>query len=349
MGYPRKVIDGHYHIEQWSRKDGMDFFGSTKEYQQGRGIHAVNLCSIPCFRPNRPSPGAEMNVMAALYKLQNPETYVHGGLAYDQFPLTGVMPEGMDPLSQYRDMMAMGCDGIKILETKPTVIRAMKMHISDPSFEPFFAATEADGTHFVWHVADPRPMWEPGKMYDNTEYPTFDEIYEHVFQVLERHPLLKVTFAHFFFMSDTPERLEEIFARYPNVNVDLTPGSEMFGSFGKNRDFYIDFFNRYADRLSYGTDATDWFGSYVNWESADNVYNFLTTEDHFSFWGYKCQGINLGDAVLDKILWQNFEKRVSEKPCPVNVDAVKAYMDKYRSIMLQPDYIAKLDAILEKL
>ena len=126
MGYPRKVIDGHYHIEQWSRKDGMDFFGSTKEYQQGRGIHAVNLCSIPCFRPNRPSPGAEMNVMAALYKLQNPETYVHGGLAYDQFPLTGVMPEGMDPLSQYRDMMAMGCDGIKILETKPTVIRAMR-------------------------------------------------------------------------------------------------------------------------------------------------------------------------------------------------------------------------------
>ena len=351
MKFNRKVIDGHYHIERWARKDGMSFLESTGEYQHGRGIHAVNLCSLPCFRPSWTDnpPGAELNVMCALYKLKNPETFVHGGLAYHEFPMTSPLPEGMDMLSQYRDMMELGLDGIKILETKTKEIKLWGLRICDELYEPFFAAAEKDGTHFVWHVADPLHMWEEGQMYADGTYQSPEDTFRDVFTVLDRHPNLNVTFAHFFFMSDSPERLEEIFAKYPNVNVDVTPGAEMFGSFGKDRAYYREFFVRNADRISYGTDATDWFGTYVNFEAADNVYNFLTTDRKMRFWGYDCQGIDLDDETLDKILWKNFERRVSVTPKTVTPEALKAYMEKYRPIMQVPEIIEKLDDAISRL
>lgn len=351
MKFNRQVIDGHYHIERWARKDGMSFLDSTGEYQNGRGIRAVNLCSLPCCIPSwLGTPlGVDINIACALYKLKHPETYVHGGLSYHEFPMTSPLPEGMDMLSQYRDMMALGLDGIKILETKTKEQKLWGLRICDALYEPFFAAAEADGTHFVWHVADPLLMWEPGQMYADGSYPSQEDTFRDVFTVLDRHPNLNVTFAHFFFMSDTPERLEEIFAKYPNVNVDVTPGAEMFGSFGKNREYYREFFVRNADRISYGTDATDWFGTYVNFEAADNVYHFLTTDRQMDFWGYQCQGLALDEDTLCKILWKNFQRRVSPAPKTVTPQALKAYLEKYRPMMCVPEMIEKLEEEISKL
>jgi len=75
-----------------------------------------------------------------------------------------------------------------------------------------------------------------------------------VINVLQRHPDIKVVFAHFFFMSAQLERLGEYLDRYPNMCVDLTPGIEMYRNFSKNPEGARNFFRKYQDRILYGTD-----------------------------------------------------------------------------------------------
>ena len=63
---------------------------------------------------------------------------------------------------------------------------------------------------------------------------TLNYFFDEALGVVRDNPKLKVTFAHFFFMSDNLQRLGDIFDRYPNVNVDITPGVEMYEDFSSH-------------------------------------------------------------------------------------------------------------------
>lgn len=358
MKFERTVIDSHYHIYGWYNDAHKNLFETTEAYREGRGFQYVNVCALPCLH-EVPFTSVESNMFVALCKLRYPWMFAHGGLCYDRFPVPEQMDAEMDPLTQYQELMEIGFDGIKMLETKPTEMKAIGRKMSDPLYEPFFAAIEKAGTHMVWHVADPLPFWDPanapesckeaGWWYGDGTFPTKEEIYEQVLTVLDRHPKLNVTFAHFFFLSDEVERLEKIFATYPNVCVDLTPGVEMYGSFGKDSAFFRSFFTKYADRLVYGTDASDWGSREGNWEISDTVYRFLTTGEDFDIWNYRFKGLALGDEALDKILQGNFLRKVAPAPKPVNVDALKAYVKKYRHLVQSEQIGNCIDEELAKL
>ena len=354
MEYKLPVVDGHYHIYGWYDANGKDFYETTDAYRKGRNFRAVNLNALPSV-----SWDVSNNIIAALYKLRNPETYIHGGLVYDTYPVPPVMTQGMDPLTQYRELMAIGFDGIKMLETKPTELKAIDRPVCDPLYHAFFDAVEKDGTHMVWHVNDPAEFWdrdlapafsfENGWFYGDGDYPTHEEIYEQALAVLGRNPALKVTFAHFFFMSGCPERLEGIFGKYRNTAVDLTPGSEMYGDFLRRAAYYKDFFVRNADRIQFGTDASDEGDVESNLWLSDTVYNFLMGEKDFQLWDVKSRGLGLSDETAEKILSKNFLRRVGEKPKPVNVQALKAYLDKYRHLIRDERVRGNVDAALAQL
>lgn len=358
--YPHSVIEGHYHIELFRNERGEDMYQTTRAYLDCRGFRSLNVCALPCLH-EAPYTGVEANLLAALCKLRLPQIYIHGGLFYPQFPLTAPMPEGTDFLTQYRALMEIGFDGIKLLEGKPTEAKPIGKPISDPLYDPFFAQAEADGTHFVWHVADPHIFWDPEKApdychawgwyYGDGSYPSIETIYRSVMAVLERHPRLKVTFAHFFFLSDDMPQLLEILDRFPNVNIDLTPNMSMYRAFGKDPAYFREFFTRYADRVLYGTDACDVNTQADNEILADTVYEFLTapTDRAFSVKGYNYRGMGLEGDVLHKILCQNFLDRVGQTPRPINVDALRAYWSKYRCYAQSKEIAAQVDAELEKI
>lgn len=354
MKFDRDVIDGHYHIFNWYDRDGNDFYETTKKYADSRNFKAVNLVASTCGAARDVS----LNIMAAFYKLRYPETYIHGGLIYDTYPVPAVMPEGMDPLTQYQELMEIGFDGIKMIETKPDRAKLMERKISDELFEPFFAAMERDKTHVVWHSVDPETNWDittilpvfiqSGWFYGDGTYPTSEELYQQTFDVLKRHPELNVTFAHFFFLSRFPQRLEEMFEMYPNAGVDLTPGREMYQAFGENYEYFRDFFIRYSDRLLYGTDANDGKSLEYNNERSDTVFRFLTTDQELHVWDYRFRGLGLDEETADRILCGNFLRRVSDKPKPINRTALKAYIEKYRHLIRNEQIRAKIDEELEK-
>lgn len=348
MKYSRDVIDSHYHIHTlYGGKDG-EFWRNMEEYQSSRGFRAVNLAAMPLVDYD-----ASQNMISALYKMKHPGTYAHGGLTYDTYPVPDKMPEGMDFLTQYKELMEIGFDGIKVLETKTAELKIMDRPICDEVYEEFFAAAERDQTHFIWHVADPETNWdrekilpefiEAGWFYGDGTYPTQEEIFRQVYAVLDRHPKLNVTFAHFFFRSHFPEQLEAMFEKYPNVNVDLTPGREMYEAFGERRTYFRDFFTRYADRIEYGTDAHDVKPLEYNYMRSDIVYRFVTTDEVLEGWDYRFQGLKLDNDAADKILCGNFVRRVSEVPKPINKAALKAYIAKYRHLIRDEELRKRID------
>lgn len=360
MQYSRPVLDSHYHIQNWNDREGRNIFESIRQYREKKGFYGMNLCALTSYHHGAEMvAGVENNILVALCKLRFPQLYIHGGLVYEDFPAPQSTAEGFDALTQYRELMEIGFDGIKILETKPDQAKLISKAINDPFYLPFFAAAEADGTHFIFHVADPLSCWGPQGYYEDGRplplpyadgsYPSKEALYHQVLSVLEQFPNLKFTFAHFFFMSDETERLAGIFDRFPNVCVDLTPGVEMYGSFGKYPAYTKDFFTKYSDRILFGTDSNDNDYQEGNWDIGQQVFDFLTTDKDLDAWGYQFKGIQLDNASADKILYKNFLKRVSQTPKPINAPALIAYYEKYKPLIKRHDLIQPIESALTAL
>lgn len=340
MKFEKTVIDSHVHLHKYKNEEGIDLYTFFDSMQARLGHKALNICACPCVLDKTTGGcwGVENNILAALYKLHNPTAYAYGGFFYPNMPMEGPMPAGMELDTQYRELMDLGFDGIKLLETKAEEQKKFGLFVDDERFEPFFAQCERDGTHIVWHVADPDSFWDlkrihprhlaKGWYYGEGDFMAWEQIYEMVFRVLERHPKLKVTFAHFFFWSPWPEKLEELFETYEYVTVDITPGAEMYGFFRDQYQRYRNFFIRHADRILYGTDVS-FPSSKTNSLRPEQVYRFLTTDGELTLVDIPTRGLNLPEEVCSKILHQNFEGFSGPAPKPVDRAKLRAYIQKY--------------------
>lgn len=243
-------------------------------------------------------------------------------------------------VKQIKRAVAMGCDGVKIIEGKPGMRKTLPIPDFDaPCWEPFWDYMEAQQLPILWHVNDPEEFWdidsipswakERGWFYDES-YINNEEQYRQVLAVLQRHPKLKITFAHFFFLSAQLDRLQGILDAYPNVAVDLTPGIEMYMNFSKAPEKARAFFMKNAKRILYGTDlgARVILGSGESINMEENTHrsrlvqtflseegktlvkadgNFLVgTED------FQLNALHLPEPVLTDIFYQNFIDRVGQ-------------------------------------
>ena len=96
-----KVIDTHWHIEAWENKDGENYIDYLEQYRQEEGLAAVNIAALPSGEERNVS----NNIMIAFYKLANSNAFAHGGLIYPFYPAPEKMPEGMDFVTQYKELM----------------------------------------------------------------------------------------------------------------------------------------------------------------------------------------------------------------------------------------------------
>ena len=345
----RKIIDSHLHISNW--KSG-DFISCFDKYIEEKGLSAVNICAIPFYRSN-----VSNNIMLGLYKLACPNTYVHAGIELLEIPIDN-MPKDMNALAQYKELMEIGFDGIKMLEGKPTEHKRIGKNLNHVSLNRLYAEMEKDGTHLLMHVNDPDEFWDierapkwavdAGWTYTDGTFAPYEEIQRQTIKILEDHPNLSLTLAHFFFCGKTPKLLEELFEKYPNLCVDLTPGGEMYVEFEKNYGYYKDFFEKYHERLIFGTDRSRGCDEkYADW-----LYNVVTTfidtdKSVTSFDNKELKGLGLSTEKRDNILFANFEKRVGSEPKPMNKEKFKAYIEKY-SFAISDAEKEKLKPLMEK-
>ena len=144
------VIDSHVHLYH---KACIDYF---QNYYREHGFDYVNFACLCCAGYS----STGNNLLAAAAKLADPHFYAHGGLYYPAAPVQLPMPEGWDFLTQAKELLDMGFDGMKMLETKPTTAKAHALPVSDMAYDPYFAYLEETGTHIVWHACDPETFWD---------------------------------------------------------------------------------------------------------------------------------------------------------------------------------------------
>jgi predicted TIM-barrel fold metal-dependent hydrolase len=327
MKLDKNVIDTHFHINAWYDKFGNNYIDLLNDIQKKTDLKGININALT----HKKHGGVKINIMAAIYKLYNPSVYAHADIFFPATPVPTPLDAKLLPEIQYDDFMEIGFDGIKILY-KPDVQKIIDLPINSITFDKFFKKCEKDKTHVIWHVADPKIHWTadfPNKEwnYSDGTFPSFDELFNHTFDVLNKYPSLNVCFAHFMFMEETPEKLEEIFKRYENVAVDVVPGL-MFREFEKRPEFYREFLSKYSDRILFGSDSEIPANSH-SIELINAIYDGLTTDKEVNIWGYKSKGINLSDSVSEKILYKNFASRCSDTPKPINKSALKKYIEKY--------------------
>lgn len=350
-----KVVDGHLHIEAWENKDGVPFTHYFEEYREKMGLHAIDIAALPSGY------GADVtsNLWCAIYKLLNKNTFAHGGLLYDQYPLGESLPSDMDFVTQLHELMEIGFDGVKMLEGKPTLNKKIGKNLLHKEYDKFFGEAEKLGTHVLFHVNDPKEFWDESKVsqdvkdhgwfYGDGTFSTHEELYDQVYEILKKHPNLCVTFAHFFFKSETPKDLEELFEKYPNVNVDLTPGWEMYISFYDNREYYKYFFEKYSTRIELGTDSTFPYDTEDFSWLLDRVYRFVACDDVVKAFGDRYEaGLNLSDEARDNIICKNHERRVGVEPKEINKEALVRYFNKYKHLMKESD-VEKINKMFEEI
>jgi len=235
------------------------------------------------------------------------------------------------PLDEQVDrLIRAGADGIKLLETKPDRRKALGIAMDSDYFEPFFARVEELGVPLLWHVADPPEFWhadltpkwaaDHGWGYDET-FPPYEQILGEVGNVLDRHPRLRVIFAHFLFLSGDLVRAGALLDRFAGVHLDLAPGIELYYNLSRDVAASREFFVRYADRIIFGSDI---FGSLTLERAAHRagiVRRFLETADEFrvpkgadEILGPPedgiIRGLDLPKDALERICAVNFERLV---------------------------------------
>ena len=221
-------------------------------------------------------------------------------------------------LNQAEELLNAGCDGIKFIHMKPQVRVELGKGIDHQSYDEVFDYLEGRGTPILIHSGDPEEMWEEGGAYYESDYPSSEQIYQEVFARLDKNPRLNMVIAHFFFLSNFPERAETVMEKYPTVKFDLTPGWEMFLNFSKDIERWHCFFEKYSDRILFGTDSNDRKKERVNKELNALVLAAIS-RDHNEFeipcYGkiLKIKGLGLRHETVKKICADNYFKFVGEK------------------------------------
>ena len=257
-------------------------------------------------------------------------------------------------------MVNMGCDGVKMIEGKPDIRRMVPIPDFDlPVWEPFWAYVEEIGLPILWHVNDPEEFWDKEKIptwaekqgwFYGEETINNEVQYTQVLNVLKKHPKLKIIFAHFFFMSAQLERLSKIFDQFPNICIDLTPGIEMYVNLSKTPDASKQFFEKYQDRILYGTDIgaraiLPPYTSKLNEKECKNraeiVQSFLTKDGEFTIKSdgdfligmddFQLHTLNLQPEITQKIFYDNFIRLVGEKPREINPKLIIKECKKIKS------------------
>ena len=233
-------------------------------------------------------------------------------------------------LAQAKALWEMGFDGVKILDGKPKMRKNLGRRLDDPIFDPMYAFLEEHDMPVTMHLGDPPEFWDIKKIseyalqvgwYCDETYPTLEEMRGEVLGILDKFPRLRLTMAHFFFLSQDLEACETLFEKYPTLCFDLTPGGEMFENFSGRPEDWRAFFLRYADRISLGTDTYNYdlrdtladYGNGADLARTNLVRKCLEWSEPFEHpWYGTLIPFALDDDTLTKIYRGNFLRRLGE-------------------------------------
>jgi Predicted metal-dependent hydrolase of the TIM-barrel fold len=227
-----------------------------------------------------------------------------------------------------------GARGVKVLKLLGLVLRenittGKLVKVDDPRFDLMWEAAGANKMPVAIHTSDPEAFFLPVNRFNERyeelnahpdwsfygkDFPSDRELQEARFRVIQRHPRTQFLVLH---MGDAENLayIAQALDRYPNMSVEF---GARINELGRQPHTARRFFDKYQDRILFGTDAIpkaidfpqQIFGDYLY----EIYYRFLETEDEYFDYApakkppqgrWRIYGLGLADPILRKIYQDN--------------------------------------------
>ncbi len=266
--------------------------------------------------------GTGLATSVSTLQLPHPDRFVvFTEPTYDRVAEPGYAQWQADELSKAK---AAGARGLKILKVlglyvREQVTKGPLLKIDDPRFDPMWEACGSLGLPVAMHISDPRAFFTPidrfNERYEELNehpawsfygkgFPTDAELRAARDRVLARHPKTTFIGLHIGHSSEDLAAAGAALDRFPNFHVET---AARFAELGRQPRASRKFFERYQDRILFGTDGVD-----------DSIYpiafRFLETEDEYFEYSagpvpaqgrWRIYGIGLPDDILKKVYSEN--------------------------------------------
>jgi predicted TIM-barrel fold metal-dependent hydrolase len=234
--------------------------------------------------------------------------------------------------NQIEDAYRAGAKGLKISKVLGLSLRERVTNelvpVDDPRFDPMWEAAGALDMPVAIHTSDPEAFFQPIDRFNErweelhahpdwsfygNDFPSNRELQEARRNVMRRHPRTKFVCLHCADPEDLPYVME-CMDSHPNMSVDI---AARVGELGRQPRMARKFFDKYQDRIVFGTDACSspstpqqLFGD----DLYEVYYRFLETDDEYLDYApaaippqgrWHIYGIGLPEQVLHKVYWEN--------------------------------------------
>ena len=238
---------------------------------------------------------------------------------------------------------AAGAVGVKVLKTLGLYLRdggasGKLVRVDDARFDPMWETCGRLGLPVAIHVGDPEAFFlpidrfneryeelnaHPDWSFHGKDFPAFKEILEARDRVFARHPKTTFVALHVGHWAENLAAVGEMLDKFPTVHVEI---GARIGELGRQPRTAARFFDRYQDRILFGTDAVP-----LGIETPQQVfgedlyriyYRFLETEDEYFDYApapvppqgrWRIYGLGLGESILRKVYSQNAERVLGRK------------------------------------
>jgi len=231
----------------------------------------------------------------------------------------------------------LGAKGLKVLKTlglylRDNVTTGKLIKIDDSRFDTMWEACGALKMPVAIHTSDPEAFFLPIDRYNERfeelnahpnwsfhgkDFPSNRELHEARLRVVARHPKTHFVLLHVGNAEDLAW-VSEWLDRYPNTSVEI---GARIGELGRQPRASRKFFDKYQDRILFGTDAVphgDETPQQIFGELLYEIYyRFLETEDEYFDYAparippqgrWKIYGLGLPEGILKKVYHQNAER-----------------------------------------
>jgi uncharacterized protein len=200
-----------------------------------------------------------------------------------------------------------------------------RLKLDDPDLDPVWDAAARLNIPVFIHTADPQEFFEPidysnerwlelslfpERRYPNDKFPKFEEVMAERDNLFRKHPKTKFVAAHMGWHANDLGRLAKMMDQMPNLYTEV--GAVLY-DIGRQPRAAHDFFVKYQDRILFGKDSFQPEEYPYYWrvfETRDDYFDYY--RGYHAFW--KLYGIDLPDAVLKKVYYQNALKLTPKLP-----------------------------------
>jgi hypothetical protein len=228
-----------------------------------------------------------------------------------------------------------GARGLKVLKTLGLYLREQittgpLVTIDDKRFDPMWEACAGERMPVAMHISDPEAFFLPIDRFNERfeelnahpdwsfygrDFPTTKQLFEARNRVFARHPKTSFVALHVGNKAEDLAYVGECLDKYPNMHVEL--GARV-GELGRQPRASRRFFERYQDRILFGTDAVP-HGTQtpqqIFGEALYEIYfRFLETEDEYFDYApaptppqgrWRIYGLGLPAGILRKVYFEN--------------------------------------------